>query len=93
MRKILIITFLLTSTFLYASAYSRPMKGGPHGRHRPPRGPMHHMAPPPPPHHRMMFGPRHRSFIYYNSYCPIGCNCINYSTITPRSSFGFAISI
>ncbi len=92
MKKNLLITLLLTFTLLVNTAYSRPLKGEPHKGPKPPRGPMHHMAPPMPPHHHY-YGPRHRSFIYYNSYCPIGCNCINYSTITPRSSFGFAISI
>lgn len=94
MKKSLIITLIIISTLFYNIAYSKPMKGGPH------RGPMptrhmgmRHMPPPPPPH--VMYGLRRpHPFVYVNSsYCPIGCNCINYSTFSPRSSFGFAISI
>ncbi len=93
MRKILIITLLLFSTLLYTTAYAGP-KGGPHKGPKPPRGHMgiHHM---PPPHAHVMYGYRRpHPFVYMgNTYCPIGCSCINYSSFTPRSSFGFAISI
>ncbi len=94
MRKKLLIILFLFSTLIYSTAYAGP-KGGPHKGPRPPRGHMgiHHMPPPPPP--RVMYGlHRPHPFVYMgSSYCPIGCNCINYSTFTPRSSFGFAISI